>query len=142
MEPKKIKAELCHDHFSRLAAGDTCSSCSSRLENEEMVKAMSKVLSTLTKEEADTAVISELRSLRRTVSDLARAQEKAIEDLKEDQEKISRVITGNGNGRGLEHRLTIIETKLEENKSSKAFALSLFTAIIAALLSLFTLIHN
>lgn len=129
MEQDKIRAELCADHFSRLAAGDVCSSCPSRTENEEIVKAMSKVLSASSPEIANAAIITELRSIRR-----------AISDVYDDVEKINRIVTGNGNGRGLDHRLTVIETKLESSAQSKTVTIAIVGTVASILLSIAALI--
>lgn len=66
----KLRVDLCHDHFPRLCKGDVCSTCPSKLENEAVVIAMSAALEQ-TEDSRQTAIITELHSIRRAQSDLS-----------------------------------------------------------------------
>lgn len=63
-EDTKILIPICRDHFRKLAKGESCITCPSKLENEELVNAMAE----LYKSDSDgtiKAIFIEIQSIRR-----------------------------------------------------------------------------
>jgi hypothetical protein len=81
----KIKVFLCSDHFERLLKDDVCSTCPSKCENKEAVKALSALYQNNNGGAVIEAVVLELKSIRRL-------QEGQSADLK----KIEHILQGNG----------------------------------------------
>jgi len=129
MSEKKIRADLCLDHFEILLVDDVCLTCPSKFENKEIVRAMSRVLAASTDEAANTAFVTELRSIRR-----------AISGLSEHCEKLDRIITGNGSGRGIDNRITAIESRLETSSKSIGNQIAIIGVIVSLIIAIASLI--
>ena len=134
MHEKKIKAELCGDHFERLVASDVCATCPSRFENEQVVVAMSKVLEAEDTEAVDRAVVTELRSIRRLITDL----EGRIDDRLSSLE--TRVIGSNGES-GIATRLTVLETQQDTNSKNTTANVALIGTVVATVLGIISLLN-
>lgn len=139
-ERRKIKVDLCHDHFERLVDGNTCATCPSRHKNESVVRAMSAVL------EADgdkvlSAVVNELKTIRAALAE---------------NQKLVRTLTDKmqGNGKpGIETRLALLEsynhqhvdhriTTLEAGQNSRKDQMALIIAALAGLAGIGSLLFT
>jgi|DEB0MinimDraft_3_1074331.scaffolds.fasta_scaffold197227_1 hypothetical protein len=124
---ENIYVELCHDHFERLVKGETCHTCPSRVENEAAVRALS-AMKGKSHDDKMLAVVNEIHSIRRTQKDaLVRLQ------------RICDRVDGNGRP-GHDHRLTVIETRMQAAEKNKASFIAIVTAMASAVLTIISMI--
>lgn len=124
MEDEKIQTELCNDHFERLCTSSVCVTCPSKIENEAAVRALAALHD---KSESDklTAIVVELRSLRRSNGHIFK-----------ELEKIDHKVNGNGKD-GLDQRMTVLETKIAISSQNKAHYVAVGIALLSAAVTLF-----
>lgn len=104
MSDDPLRVDLCHDHFERLVADDVCNTCPSHVENEAVCLAMSAVLAAGDPSAKDSAIVSELKSLRRQQSEL-------LDRLK----ALEHRLVGNGQP-GLVSRVSVLEARQDDRK--------------------------
>lgn len=130
----KIRVDLCHDHFARIAREDVCATCPSRLENEAAVKALG-ALNDRTDDDKLRAILSEIASLRRAQS----LGFEKLDDIEKSIDKINTRIYGNG-GSGINERLTIIETQIDVTSKNKGPMIAIATAALSAVIAIIGII--
>ena len=113
MSADKIRVDLCGDHFERLVTQDPCTTCPSLAENEAVCKAMAAVMAADDTSAKDSAVISELKSIRRTQGDIAHRLG-----------KLERRFEDNGKP-GVMSRLTLLEARQKDSKQNMGILIAL-----------------
>lgn len=104
MSEESLRIDICHDHFERLVADDPCNTCPSRVENEAVCLAMSTVLAAQNPHAKDSAIVSELKSLRRQQGELL-TRLKSLEGR----------LIGNGQP-GILSRVSVLEARQDDRK--------------------------
>jgi len=79
-EKEGIHVLLCLDHFERVASGSVCSTCPSRYENREVVKAMSPILAAKHNEELS-AFIKDFKLMKKRILKLEERIDSFFEEL-------------------------------------------------------------
>lgn len=138
MPDDKIRAELCRDHFERLVHQDVCATCPSRLENEAVVVAMSKVIAADSEQAVDRAIVTELRSIRRTINENDKRCDERFEKIDERLNSVDKRLTGNG-AQGIDHRLTVLETRQDESGKNKTATVAMIGMIVSTIIGLIAL---
>jgi hypothetical protein len=119
----KIKVFLCSDHFERLLKDDVCSTCPSKCENKEAVKALSALYQNNNGGAVIEAVVLELKSIRRL-------QEGQSADLK----KIEHILQGNGKP-GLVEDVISLKTLINHNNRKSNEWISWVGIVLATIIS-------
>lgn len=132
---EKIRVDLCHDHFQRLVTGDTCELCPSQLENESAVRAVA-ALHGATDSEKFAGTVNEIHSIRRTLSEIYRDLQAARDAIIE----LDRKVSGNNGTKGLQTRMTIMETRQDVAQKNTGTIVAIGTAIVSAGISIAALL--
>lgn len=135
MDSRKIRADLCHDHFERLIEDNPCATCPSQAENREAVIAISNALGSDTNR-ANQAIVTELRSIRTAQAaqaELDRGMSKRIESLEH-------LIRGNGEP-GLATRVRVIEELRESQSKNTGTWIAIIGTILALVMSVVGMIR-
>ena len=97
---------ICRDHFKRLVKNDVCSSCPSRIENEQIVEKLSELYRD---DEQGTlkAIFIEIQSLRRLTS----TQQEKIEQIEKLANEINIVLFGINRTNGINGEVKSVKQK-------------------------------
>lgn len=128
MDSRKIRVDLCHDHFERLIEDNPCHTCPSQAENREAVIAISNALGSDT-DRANQAIVTELRSIRTAQSDMS----KRLTSLEH-------VIRGNGEP-GIATRVRVIEELRESQSKNTGTWIAIIGTILALVMSVVGMIR-
>ena len=127
MDSRKIRSDLCPDHFERLIEGNPCHTCPSQIENREAVIAISNALGSDV-DRANQAIVTELRSIRTAQADMS-GRITSMEHL----------IRGNGSP-GLATRVRVIEELRTNEGKNTSMWIAVVGTIVAIVMSLVGLI--
>lgn len=98
---------ICRDHFKRLVKNDVCSSCPSRIENEQIVEKLSELYRD---DEQGTlkAIFIEIQSLRRLTS----TQQEKIEQIEKLANEINIVLFGINRTNGINGEVKSVKQEI------------------------------
>lgn len=126
---KTIPTSLCDDHFQRLISKDVCATCPSQVENEAVVKKLAE----LQKESTESVVEALMIDFHSVRSEL----ESCVKTLA----KLEHKVEGNGS-KGIDKRLLVLETKIEDANDSRKNTITLISVICAMLFSIIGIVIN
>jgi len=106
-DTEKMLIPICRDHFKRLVKNDVCSSCPSRIENEQIVEKLSELYRD---DEQGTlkAIFIEIQSLRRLTS----TQQEKIEQIEKLANEINIVLFGINRTNGINGEVKSVKQEI------------------------------